>query len=46
GADTPKPDFQGNTPGCTIAGIHAGVVTLKDGSLLAFGRGDSRLGMI
>ena len=44
GADTPKPDFQGNAPGGTIAGIHAGVAILKDGSLLAFGRGDSRLG--
>ncbi len=31
-------------PGGTIAGIHAGVVQLADGSLLALGRGDNRLG--
>ncbi len=28
-------------PGGTIAGIHAGVTQLKDGRLLAFGRGDN-----
>jgi formylglycine-generating enzyme required for sulfatase activity len=28
-------------PGGTIAGIHAGVVQLKDGRLMAFGRGDT-----
>jgi len=28
-------------PGGTIAGIHAGVTQLRDGSLLAFGRGDN-----
>jgi hypothetical protein len=28
-------------PGGTIAGIHAGVVQLKDGRLLAYGRGDN-----
>jgi formylglycine-generating enzyme required for sulfatase activity len=44
GAGTPKPDFQGDKPGGTIAGIHAGVVQLNDGRLLAFGRGDNRLG--
>ena len=44
GADTPKPDFQGDEPGGTIAGIHGGVAQLRDGRLLAFGRGDSRLG--
>ena len=44
GAGTAKPDFQGDAPGGTIAGIHAGVVHLRDGRLLAFGRGDSRLG--
>ena len=43
GAGTFKPDFQGDAPGGTIAGIHAGVVRLNDGRLLAFGRGDSRL---
>ena len=44
GAGTPKPDFQSSKEGATIAGIHAGVVQLKDGSLLAYGRGDNRLG--
>jgi sulfatase modifying factor 1 len=44
GAGTPKPDYAGDEPGGTIAGIHAGVVQLNDGSLLAFGRGDNRLG--
>ena len=32
--------------GGTIAGIHAGVVELRDGSLLAFGRGDNIDGMM
>lgn len=42
GAGKPAPDFKAGTPGQgTIAGIHAGVVELKDGSLLALGRGDS-----
>ena len=44
GAGTAKPDFQGEGTGGTIAGIHAGVVALNGGRLLAFGRGDSRLG--
>ena len=44
GADTPKPDFQRDPSGRTIAGIHAGVVGLTDGRLLSFGRGDNRLG--
>jgi len=44
GAGTAKPDFQGGGAGGTIAGIHAGVVALSGGRLLAFGRGDSRLG--
>ena len=44
GAGTPKPDYQGSEPGGTIAGIHAGIVELADGSLMAFGRGDNRLG--
>ena len=44
GAGTPKPDFQRDPSGATIAGIHAGVVQLGDGRLLAFGRGDNRLG--
>lgn len=33
-------------PGGTIAGIHAGVTQLKDGRLLAFGRGDDIEGMM
>ncbi|MBD3184863.1 SUMF1/EgtB/PvdO family nonheme iron enzyme [Candidatus Poribacteria bacterium] len=44
GAGTPKPDFKTAKTGGTIAGIHAGVTQLKDGSLMAFGRGDNRLG--
>jgi formylglycine-generating enzyme required for sulfatase activity len=28
-------------PGGTIAGVHAGIVQLRDGRLMAFGRGDS-----
>jgi hypothetical protein len=44
GAGAPKPDFLQDEVGSTIAGIHAGVVQLTDGSLLAFGRGDNRLG--
>jgi hypothetical protein len=44
GAGTAKPDFQTDAMGGTIAGIHAGVAQLDDGSLLAFGRGDNRLG--
>ena len=37
----PMPDFKEGGKGTTIAGIHAGVVTLKNGSLLALGRGNS-----
>ncbi len=44
GVGTPKPDFAADKTGGTIAGIHAGVVQLRDGSLMAFGRGDNRLG--
>ena len=44
GAGTEKPDFHAGEPGSTIAGIHAGVVELRDGRLAAFGRGDNRLG--
>ena len=41
GLGQPGPDFrQGNT-GAWIAGIHAGVVQLKGGQLLAFGRGNN-----
>lgn len=44
GAGAPKPPFQSAPSGATIAGIHAGVAQLSDGSLIAFGRGDNRLG--
>ncbi len=36
-----KPDFEVGEQGAWIAGIHAGVVQLKNGDLLAFGRGDN-----
>jgi hypothetical protein len=41
GAGRPNPKFAPGTAGAWIAGIHAGVVQLKDGSLMAFGRGNS-----
>jgi formylglycine-generating enzyme len=44
GAGTPPPDYQGDQPGGTIAGIHAGVVQLAGGRLMAFGRGNNRFG--
>lgn len=37
----PLPSFTDGGQGSTIAGIHAGLVSLKDGKLLAFGRGNS-----
>lgn len=37
----PLPDFKEGNSGSTIAGIHAGIVQLKDGRLLALGRGNS-----
>lgn len=40
----PLPDFKDGGKGTTIAGIHAGVVKLKDGSLLTLGRGNSIVG--
>jgi len=36
-----QPDFQSGGPGAWIAGIHAGIVQLKDGRLMAFGRGNT-----
>ncbi len=36
-----KPDFKEGGTGNTIAGIHAGVVQLKDGRLMALGRNNS-----
>ncbi|HUT92151.1 MAG TPA: SUMF1/EgtB/PvdO family nonheme iron enzyme [Thermoguttaceae bacterium] len=41
GEGQPQPDFQGGGPGAWIAGIHAGIVQLDDGRLMAFGRGDT-----
>ena len=42
GADKPTPAFEDGAVGeGTIAGIHAGVVELRDGRLMAFGRGDT-----
>lgn len=40
GAGKPLPEFEEGRTGDWIAGIHARVVERKDGSLLAFGRGD------
>jgi formylglycine-generating enzyme required for sulfatase activity len=40
GAGRPKPEFRDGNRGAWIAGIHAGIVELKDGRLMAFGRGD------
>ncbi len=37
----PLPDFVDGGTGSTIAGIHAGIVQLNDGSLMALGRGNS-----
>lgn len=37
--DGKRPRFNLGEPGNSIAGIHAGIVELKNGSLLAFGRG-------
>lgn len=37
----PLPEFEEGGTGSTIAGIHAGIVQLKDGSLMALGRGNS-----
>jgi len=41
GESRPQPKFAAGGTGAWIAGIHAGIVQLKDGRLLAFGRGDS-----
>ena len=37
----PLPKFGRDTTGTTIAGIHAGIVELADGTLMALGRGNS-----
>ncbi|MHB1034637.1 MAG: SUMF1/EgtB/PvdO family nonheme iron enzyme [Pirellulales bacterium] len=41
GLGRPKPDFQAGRTGAWIAGIHAGIVQLGDGRLMALGRGNS-----
>jgi hypothetical protein len=41
GAGKPNPGFASDSTGGWIAGIHAGVVQLKDGRLMAFGRGNN-----
>jgi len=41
GEGRPKPEFKAGETGAWIAGIHTGCTQLRDGSLLAFGRGDS-----
>jgi hypothetical protein len=41
GLGQPKPKFTEGRSGAWIAGIHAGLVQLADGSLMALGRGDS-----
>ncbi|WP_317175778.1 SUMF1/EgtB/PvdO family nonheme iron enzyme [Halomontanus rarus] len=40
GRDQPAPIVENGATGGSIAGIHASVVELEDGRLLAFGRGD------
>ncbi len=46
GAGAPDPVFMEGNTGGWIAGIHAGVAELKDGSLIAFGRGDNINGLM
>jgi len=41
GEGRPKPEFAEGQTGAWIAGIHTGVAQLRNGRLLAFGRGDS-----
>lgn len=41
GAGTPSPRFAAGLSGGTIAGIHAGVVELRDGRLMALARNDN-----
>jgi hypothetical protein len=41
GEGRPEPKFQAGETGAWIAGIHTGCTQLRDGSLLAFGRGNS-----
>ena len=41
GAGQPIPEFEAGNTGGWIAGIHAAVVELSDGRLMAYGRGDT-----
>jgi hypothetical protein len=41
GEGRPQPQFAAGGTGAWIAGIHAGIVQLADGALMAFGRGDA-----
>lgn len=41
GKGKPQPEFKEGKKGTSIAGIHAGIVELKDGSWMALGRGDA-----
>ena len=41
GAGRPAPKFAAGETGAWVAGIHAGVTQLRDGSLMAFGRGNN-----
>jgi len=41
GRGRPKPSFEPGTKGAWIAGIHAGVVQLDNGNLMALGRGNN-----
>ena len=41
GAGRPVPTFAAGETGAWVAGIHAGVTQLRDGSLMALGRGNS-----
>ena len=41
GEGKPQPEFAAGKTGASIAGIHAGVVQLEDGRLMAFGRGNN-----
>lgn len=46
GKGKPKPDFGAGKTGHTIAGIHAGIVELKNGDWMALGRGNDINGLM
>lgn len=41
GEGKPQPEFKEGNKGASIAGIHAGIVELKNGNWMALGRGDA-----